>query len=267
MGNSSLIKIVAVFIGLMILGGNSYGTYQRNKVWSSDENLWYDVSIKSPKNGRGLMNYGLAKMRRGEYQVAIDYYTRAFSTDYGNHPYLSLNMAICQNAIGNQELAKKYYEESIQKGSSYPDCHYFYAQWLLKNGDVSKASYHLSEVLRLSPGHEHAKTLFDQLSMGADARLKQMEELAVKEPTAANYLTLSLEYYRLTRFTDCIATCEKAIAIQPNYAEAYNNICAAYNELKQYEKGAEACEKALAIDPTYQLAKNNLNWSKTSLNK
>ena len=49
---------------ILILAGHGYGTYRRNEVWRTDESLWYDVSIKSPNNGRGLMNYGLAKCRR-----------------------------------------------------------------------------------------------------------------------------------------------------------------------------------------------------------
>ena len=36
------------------------GIYQRNRVWRDEESLWHDVTVKSPHNGRGLMNYGLA---------------------------------------------------------------------------------------------------------------------------------------------------------------------------------------------------------------
>lgn len=266
-GDSSNLKLVTALFGVVILSGNAFGTYQRNQVWSSEESLWLDVTIKSPKNGRGLMNYGLARMRVGDYRTAIDYYNRAFSTEYGNHPYLSLNMAICQDAVGNTALARKYYEESIGKGASYPDCHYFYAKWLVKQGDNIKAKYHLQEVLRLSPGHEYAAQLLTGLNTGVQNDLASREELVRKEPTAERYLNLSLDYYRLRRFEDCISACEKAIELRPDYAEAYNNICSAYNELQQYEKAVAACQKALAILPEYELAKNNLNWSLKSLNK
>ncbi|MCF8463832.1 MAG: tetratricopeptide repeat protein [Flavobacteriales bacterium] len=265
--NSSAARTISMVLGLMILAGNAYGTHQRNLIWFSDESLWRDVTIKSPNNGRGLMNYGLAKMRVGDYPTAIDYYNRAFSTQYGNHPYLSLNMAICQAASGNSELAQRYYEKSIQKGSSYPDCHYFYAQWLIKKGDLSNARYHLTEVLRLSPGHENAKQLLDDFSVSANQTLKQKENLAANNPSPENHLNLSLEYYRLKRFEDCIAECRKALVLKPDYAEAYNNICCAYNELNEPEKGIKACEKALELNPSYELAKNNLNWGKSLLKK
>ena len=55
---------------VLILIGNAYGTYQRNTVWKTDEALWKDCVEKSPKNGRGLMNYGLALMARADYAGA-----------------------------------------------------------------------------------------------------------------------------------------------------------------------------------------------------
>ena len=97
--------------------------------------------------------------------------------------------------------------------------------------------------------------------------VERQESLVSTNPSPSNYLALSLEYYRLGRYSDCISACEKAIALKPDFPEAYNNICSAYNELKEFEKAIVACEKALAIDPNYELARNNLNWSKSSLNK
>ena len=47
----------AVTVGLF-LSGNGYATFQRNKIWNTEETLWRDVTIKSPRNPRGLMNYG-----------------------------------------------------------------------------------------------------------------------------------------------------------------------------------------------------------------
>ena len=49
------------------------GTHQRNKVWLSEETLWHDVTIKRPQNGRGMMNYGLIFMNRGEFDQALQY--------------------------------------------------------------------------------------------------------------------------------------------------------------------------------------------------
>lgn len=73
----------------LILTGHGYGTYRRNEVWRTDESLWYDVTIKSPNNGRRLMNYGLSQVSKGRYEIALSYYNRALNSDYRNHPYLA----------------------------------------------------------------------------------------------------------------------------------------------------------------------------------
>ena len=39
-------------------------------VWHTEETLWRDVTQKSPGNGRGFMNYGLALMAKGDYAGA-----------------------------------------------------------------------------------------------------------------------------------------------------------------------------------------------------
>ena len=58
-------------------GGLAWGAHERNKVWHTEESLWYDVTVNSPRNGRGLMNYGLTQMELGRYEAALDYFNRA----------------------------------------------------------------------------------------------------------------------------------------------------------------------------------------------
>jgi protein O-mannosyl-transferase len=42
--------------------GHAYGTFQRNKVCKNEETLRYYEMLKSHRNARGIMNYGLALM-------------------------------------------------------------------------------------------------------------------------------------------------------------------------------------------------------------
>jgi protein O-mannosyl-transferase len=69
-------KVVTVFC-ILLLSAFAYGTHQRNIVWHTEETLWKDVTEKSPRNGRGLMNYGLTQMAKGKTIEALDYFERA----------------------------------------------------------------------------------------------------------------------------------------------------------------------------------------------
>ena len=89
----------------VVLIGYAYGAHVRNEVWDSGENLWYDVTVKSPKNGRGLMNYGLVKMRNGEYAEAEEYFTKALEfLPYWT--YTNINMAVLKDAMGKTSRVK-----------------------------------------------------------------------------------------------------------------------------------------------------------------
>jgi hypothetical protein len=64
-------EFVAAGCALVLLAFAA-GTWERNKVWRTEESLWYDVTLKSPYNGRGLMNYGLTQMQKGQNARALD---------------------------------------------------------------------------------------------------------------------------------------------------------------------------------------------------
>jgi len=55
-----------------------------------EESLWLDVTEKSPHNGRGLMNYGLTQMSKGEIRTALDYFERALSIRPTTRPWRSI---------------------------------------------------------------------------------------------------------------------------------------------------------------------------------
>ena len=81
----------------LFLGANAYATFQRNKVWKTEETLWHDVVLKSPRNGRGLMTYGITLVNNGDFSRALDYLRRAQQL---TPPYLMLliNLAIAEDA-------------------------------------------------------------------------------------------------------------------------------------------------------------------------
>jgi tetratricopeptide (TPR) repeat protein len=258
------ITLTGVFL---LFSAHSFGVVQRNKVWKTPESLWLDVTIKSPKNGRGLMNYGLSQMNKGNYQKALRYYLMALKTDYRNHPYLYLNMAATYDALGETENVEPLYKDAVRIGWNYPDCHYYYAKWLLKNNRPSEAEYYAKEALRISPTHEYAKGMLGLMNAQVGTLLDQAKLMVQQAPTSENYINLSLHYYRNNQFEECIKACEMALELRPNNADAYNNICSAYNAMGRWKEGIAACEKALAISPDYTLARNNLKWAKTEMAK
>ncbi len=260
--NKNLLKFGIIFLAVIILGANAYGTFQRNKVWQDEESLWYDVTIKSPKNGRGLMNYGLSQMAKGNYDVALKYYEKALLIS-PYYSYLHINLGILKNAMGHPHEAEEYFKNALKYDKNNPGAYYYYAKWLYENKQINKARELLNKGQKLSPGYSKIKNLIKKINLEEfgtpKEKINQLINTTKNKPTCENYINLSLAYYNAEMYYKCIDACEEALKIKPNYAVAYNNICSAYNMLGKYDEAIKSCEKALKIDPNFQLAKNNLN--------
>jgi len=234
---------------LGVLGAHGYGTYQRNEVWKTEASLWKDVTIKSPKNGRGLMNYGLALMGDGRYDEAEKYFLSSLKLN----PYYSVlhtNLGVLKHAQGHNKEAEAYFKQALQYGANDPSILYFYANFLNSTKRSAAAKPLLEKLVRLSPAHLGGRSLLMQINGTHDK--------AHDRPTAESYLDLSLSYYNNKQYQSCIDACQQALKLKPNYTAAYNNMCSAYSQLGQYGAAETACLEALNIDSSFQLAKNNL---------
>jgi tetratricopeptide (TPR) repeat protein len=109
----------AVTIGLFLCG-KGYATFQRNKVWNTEETLWWDVTTKSPHNPRGLMNYGNTLMAKGDLSEALGYFHRAlaFAPQYS---VLLINLAIAEDATKQDAAAEQHFEDALRLAPASPD--------------------------------------------------------------------------------------------------------------------------------------------------
>jgi protein O-mannosyl-transferase len=289
-------SMIAIMLASTFVSLNVYGIYQRNEVWHSEKSLWYDTCLKSPKNGRALMNYGLVLMAEGQYEEAEGYYEEALR--YAPHySYLHTNLGVLKNVMGKKKEAEYYFKNGITNSPDGAQAYHFYANWLMgesrlheavenyetalriapsdpqvcqklmealaQTGDASKLAQLASETLKMTPNEPVALAFLD-LANSLSAKSEKTFKLP-KLQTTAEYINLSLTYYHMAKYEWCIKACNAALAIEPNNADAYNNLCSAYNKSGQFRLGMEACEKALAIRPNWSLAKNNLEWAKSGL--
>lgn len=243
------------------LAAHAYGTHRRNQIWSSAETLWYDVTQKSPNNGRGLMNYGVARMSQGDFETADRYFTMALDTGYANHSYLQVNLAIVADRLGRPEESKRYFEQALRLSPDSPTVHYHYAKWLDEKGNAALAVEHLDIALSHSPGMLFASELRNKILEDGGLTLEQVRAAVLRRETPEGLLNLGLYYYKAKRYQECMEVTQRAIQLRPGYAAAYNNLCSAYNGLEMWDEAIAAGEKALELQPDYELAKNNLQWA------
>ena len=234
------IAVLACACALCIYG---YGAHRRNEVWRTDESLWRDVVEKNPTNGRGLMNYGLARMAKGDIATAYDYFQRA-RFFVPNYSLLEINLGIACGGLRRDAEAEEHFHRAMALAPNDSQSYSFYARWLQERGRNLDAMAAFDRAQALNPA--------DPL-------------LAYYRPNPGSLLDLSLLYYRQGRFRDCIDAAQRALRIRPDFAEAYNNIAAAYQAMGQWHQAILAANQALRLRPDFQLARNNLAWSQSRL--
>jgi protein O-mannosyl-transferase len=279
MGNSSY-KISLLAVIFVLLGTYAYGTYQRNEVWKTEESLWLDVTIKSPKNGRGMMNYGLTQMRKGNYDIAYKYFLKAEElTPF--YSYVFINKAICMNAMGKDKAeVERNFKRAIELNPNHYNGYYFYGDWLLNNGRTKEAADNLAMAVRNSPNFIDARhrlmTAYAMLEDFGNLKMVAEQTLAIipNDPIALKYINTNsgeieikdesfyinkgLAYYNSGNYEEAIKNWEEVIKLNAKNAIAYNNIGSAYNLMKKWDEAIPYFNKALELNPDFQLAKNNL---------
>ncbi|CAF0783493.1 unnamed protein product [Rotaria sordida] len=146
-GKATYYVPAALFV---VIALNAFGVHQRNKVWKTEATLWYDVTVQSPANGRGLMNYGLTQMEIGNYDVANDYFQRALVYNPYYHT-LFINIAILKAATGKPLEAEANFQKAIAYGPNYFEPYAFYAEFLKNNNRWNEAITISEKALAINP--------------------------------------------------------------------------------------------------------------------
>jgi tetratricopeptide (TPR) repeat protein len=285
--------MTTIFLCVILL--NAYGVWQRNQVWENEETLWRDVVKQSPENGRGLMNYGIALMTKRDYIMAGFYFKQAkqYLPDYN---LIYVNTGILNQYMNNPVEAEHNFKQGIDLNDNYFGSYFFYAKFLMHTGRFADAKpvaerafelnpydertsnllmviyYHLQlwEAMQKMAQHKAAINPGENVTQLYLSAAKNHSEIVIDEngsmpQSISAFLDLSLQFYNQGEYLKCIAACNEALKLSPDYAYAYNNIAAADIKLKQWNDAIAAAKKALAINPKYPLATGNLNYAESQL--
>ncbi len=178
---------------VLLLACYAWGTHIRNGVWRTEETLWHDVTIKSPQNGRGHMNYGLALMGRGDFAGAERQFRKALElTPY--YSYLYVNMGIVKAHTGLRGEAERFFLRAIQLETNLPEGYYWYADFLKNEKRFDEAIGYAGQALRLASAHLPARKLLMAIYR-EEGRYRELavlaeetQRLAPGDPEVAGYL-------------------------------------------------------------------------------
>jgi len=244
--SSRIAGVAAVGLALTLVAAHGIGTYQRNRVWKNATTLWRDVTLKSPQNGRGMMNYGLTLMRAGRLEQALEHFERAaiLTPDYS---VLEINLGIVNSALGHEQLAERHFRRALQLTPDYAQGRYYYADWLRDHGRCPEAIEQLERALEISPGDVDSNRLLLHIlfAMGDEAALRERAQRVLAldpshpiaraysagrvpfdaaEETAAAYTRLALQEFQAEQWLDAAVLYRYALKLDATSARTRDQL-------------------------------------------
>jgi Flp pilus assembly protein TadD len=273
-------RFAAVVVAAIIALGT--GTVIRNRAWATEETLWKDTAAKSPGSERALLNYGSLELAKGNYAEAKSSLERAERLN-ANYPLLEVTLGILEGELKHPTVAEEHFRRARMMLPNDVDTHFYYADWLVRDGRAPAAIPELQLAIRLSPARTESRDLLMKLDAAvgdtASARDLATETLRYDASNAAAAAVLSgsvpgsspgHDYESCfatgrtaigsSRFLDAALANREAIRFEPTAADAWINLGWSLAQLGFDHEAEQAFLRALALRPGDEHASSNLDW-------
>ncbi len=234
--------LAALFLG--------HATYERNKVWRSQEEFWMNIIQNSPKKARGYNNYAVAIAEKNRHEEAIPYLRKAIKMD-AYYPDPWSNIAVCFSATGQVDMAIMQLEKAIQINPNYPEFYNNLASFYLNKKNFPRVEQLANYAIKLRPHYGKAYFNLGQALYEQGKKEEALEKLrfaclkadfdTVEAFTA--YAQLSLE---LQKFDEAVIGYQNICALEPHNPDHHFNLANGYYCTKQYDKAKQIYKMLIA---------------------
>lgn len=214
-----------------------------------------------PASVDALNLLGLAQLRSGQNQAAVESFKRALAVDSGAPP-LHCNLALALQATCEQAQAEREFRVAIELQPDMVEAQLGLARLLTTQTRRKEACEAYREVIRLRPDHAIAHTelgdLLDALGQTAEAISAYQEAIQHNPRLAIAHYNLATVYIAQNRDDEALQALDTAISLKPDFFEAHINRGAILTQRRDFGGALSALETAVSLDPTSATARTNL---------
>ena len=225
------------------------------------------------------LQQGVEAHKAGQIQEADRLYTSIIQAQ-PKHPDANHNMGVLSVGVGKVQEALPFFKTALEANPATAQFWLSFIDTLIKLDQLADAKavldqaksngakgdgfdmlkQRLNEATVQKPPQDQLQTLIDLYSQGQlQQALKQAKALVQQFPMSlVLYNIQGAVLQELGQLDLSIDAYNKALAIEPNYADAYYNMGMALQKQGKLQEAIKAYNKALAIKPDYVDAYNNI---------
>ncbi|MFT6765574.1 MAG: tetratricopeptide (TPR) repeat protein [Alteromonas naphthalenivorans] len=212
---------LAIALCALCLG---WSTYERNKVWRSPQEFWYNIVQNAPLKARAYNNYAVSLAEQKKFKEAVPYLRKAIKMD-AHYPDPWNNIAVCYNALQKTDLAINQLYEAIKINPTYPEFYNNLASFLLVKKEYNKVCSMAQKAISLRGYYGKAHFNWGRALYELGDKEKAFEKIKFACRTGDydtiegfdTYAKLALE---LEKFEDAIVGYRQLYALNPSNKDA-----------------------------------------------
>jgi tetratricopeptide (TPR) repeat protein len=240
-------------IAVIIISIYSFAAFERNKIWQSDIKLWQDVAEKSPNKYRAHKYLGLAFQKEaGDHVKAIAEYQKVIALQPDDFEAYN-NTGLAYMRTGRFDEAVNYFLKAAELKPAIPQPYINLSGIYNITGEHEKELDALLKAINISPYNAGAHYLLGNFYVREnilDKALSEFQKTAEIEPRhSMAHNNIGNIYMVHKDFSMAIEEYKKAVNANPHNAEALYNMGNALEQTGNLKEAKIYYEKFIEMAP------------------
>jgi protein O-mannosyl-transferase len=249
------VRSAVAFWTVLLLGGLSVLSFQRAKVFATEEGLWRDTLQRNPQAWSAQNNLGCILAAKQDLESALACFETSLRL-HPDNPRAHDNVGQVFLIQGRRAEAEAHFEAALRIKPHDAEAHRLLAEALTGEGKDVEALGHLREAMRLDPDFDTRMQIVALLQKAGDTRqvLAELREAVARQPNlpqALNNLAWLLATAPDAQLRDgakAVQMAEKACGLtQYQQPVMIGTLAAAYAEAGRFNDAVAAAQKAIDL--------------------
>lgn len=204
---------------------------------------------------------GLAQLRSGQSQAAIESYKVALAVD-SRMPLLHCNLALALQSAGNDAQAEREFQVAIELQGDMVEAHLGLGRLLATQNRLKEACDAYRDALRFHPDHSVAYSelanLLDTLGQPESAISAYQEAIRLNPNLSTAPYNLATVLMAQDRQDEALIAFDTAISLRPDFFEAHLNRGVLLSQRRDFAGALSALAQAVSLNPASAIARTNM---------